>query len=1004
MALTCLLATALRASAQWIEPASIPAPSFLPPTSGSGDSVAPVISADGRYVLFASTANNLVAMGNTNAFASQFPARLNAYLRDRTNGTTTLISINLAGDGGGNGDSVPITISTNGQYVLFESSASNLIPSDTNKTPKVFMRDAVRGTTLLVSANTNGGVPLPWGAFTLSSRSATMTPDGHYVAFTSNARDLVPGQSGAPGIPGVFVRDITAGTNALASPPSSESPEITPDGHYVAYYGNMEIHVRDLWGGGDTWASSGALTALQATFTGVTKSVAYNHRISDDGQFVAYQAHAASYTVPLAGLVLRYNLQSGVTEIVATNASVPLMAQGVGPSQVPFRDQRSLQMTPDGQRIVFLARTYAPASTNTMVLLWNALDGGTALVSADLSNALPATSECSWPSIDPGGRFVLFVSSATNLVTNACRGDYHLYVRDLQSGTSRLVDVDTNGIGGGLNAAATPSMSDDGRFVVFESGDNQLVPGDGNRAADVFVRDTVTDTTELVSRRHPNLPCDAPDGPSILSPFGVSADARFVAFASEAANLVGNDTNGTRDVFVRDTLLGTNLLVSVNLSGTGSGNGPSGEPALSADGRYVVFTSSASDLVAGDTNRAQDVFIRDLGTGVTTCVSVNTNGTGPGNGPSYAPVIGSDGRRVLFRSKATDLAPPPPRPIGGTNDCLFLRDLQAQATFQVSTAGGKYWGIPSATMTPDGRYVAFVEGGAQYYLWDSQVASLVYSNATSAISIARVTVSPDGKKMVYASPNQMSLLYVADCVSNINSSFAIYGQPVPSAGMRFSADGQLMTYVSASVASRKMLYLRDFNSGTNSLIASLGAETGACGSPSLSPDGRFVAFRSFTNNISGDTNGLPDLLLYDRQAGATILLSVSPDGSTTGQSWPLTPVFSADGQTLVFQSWGSDLVPQDFNQTADIFMVRLFSSAPIPLFSAQVIPGATPGQQPTISWPVLPGKSYRLQSKSALTDGAWQDIIGGITILGSKGYFQDPAPAPDQRFYRVVAF
>jgi hypothetical protein len=114
-------------------------------------------------------------------------------------------------------------------------------------------------------------------------------------------------------------------------------------------------------------------------------------------------------------------------------------------------------------------------------------------------------------------------------------------------------------------------------------------------------------------------------------------------------------------------------------------------------------------------------------------------------------------------------------------------------------------------------------------------------------------------------------------------------------------------------------------------------------------------------------------------------------------------VFSADGQTLAFQSWGSDLVPLDYNGVADIFLVRLFSSSPIPLFVARIIPGASPAQNPTISWPIIPGKSYHLQYKKNVADSDWQDITGGISLVGNKGYFNDPAPASDRRFYRIVA-
>ena len=151
--------------------------------------MAPIISPDGRYVLFASLANNLVPLATTSPLPVLFPLKLNVFLRDRTNQTTTLVSGNLAGTGGGNGDSLPTGLSSNGQYVLFESSAGDLVAGDTNNAADVFLRDLNAGTNLLVSVNTNGRTGN--GA----SRGSVMTPDGRYVAFVSEASDLVAGDT-----------------------------------------------------------------------------------------------------------------------------------------------------------------------------------------------------------------------------------------------------------------------------------------------------------------------------------------------------------------------------------------------------------------------------------------------------------------------------------------------------------------------------------------------------------------------------------------------------------------------------------------------------------------------------------------------------------------------------------------------------------------------------------------------------------------------------------------
>ncbi len=238
--------------------------------SANGDSNLPIITPDGRYVLFESSANNLVPTNNSRPIPSSAPHnRLNAYLRDRVGGSATLVSVNTNGDGA-NGDATISAVSTNGQFVLFESDATDLVPNDPNNVGDIFVRDVVNGTTTLVTVNTNGAVGNG------KSWSSVMTPDGRYVAFTSAATDFVPNVTN--GIPNVFVRDMVGGVTVLVSmgaapssflPKISDTPVITPDGRYVAFYSTAtnlvpgithqgEIYLRDMLMGTTTWASTNA--------------------------------------------------------------------------------------------------------------------------------------------------------------------------------------------------------------------------------------------------------------------------------------------------------------------------------------------------------------------------------------------------------------------------------------------------------------------------------------------------------------------------------------------------------------------------------------------------------------------------------------------------------------------------------------------------------------------------------------------------------------------------
>ena len=597
--------------------ATVQGASFAPQAGGNGDSGLSIISRDGRYVLFASTANNLT-LTNNNHFV--LPRRFNVFLRDRLANTTTLVSVNLAGTGGGNGDSFPTGISTNGQFALFESSASDLVAGDTNNVGGIFVRDLIGGTTTLVSVGTNSGNANG------TSRGSVMTPDGRYVAFVSAASNLVAGDTN--NIPDVFIRDLQAGTTTLASvgattnsnPPIagafsiSESPEITPDGRYVVFFSTAtnlvpgvvtpgDVYVRDMLAGTTTWASTNARAVAQSLF-GQTNCISCNYSISDDGQFVAFEVCAnPPGSLSALGMVLRYSLQTGLTDTICTNANAPVSMFAWPLSSFP--NIHNLAMTPDGRFTAFVANIGNASGTNTAIYLWDAQTGSNTLVSVSLDNVTPANGMCDSPVVSSNGQFVAFISTATNLVANTLSGDWHVYRRDIQAGVTQLLDADTNGVGVGVTTAMAPALSADGSVVAFDSAN--LLPDNRHLNDNVFARDLTVGTTGLISARLPALPSQTPDGLSGLTPFSVSANGRFVAFYSDADDLAPNDTNGCGDVFVRDLVAGANILVSVNTNGNASGDGLSTSPSISSNGQYVVFTSSADNLVPGGTNE-QNVY------------------------------------------------------------------------------------------------------------------------------------------------------------------------------------------------------------------------------------------------------------------------------------------------------------------------------------------------------------------------------------------------------------
>jgi Tol biopolymer transport system component len=947
------------------------------------------MSPDARFVLFASTANNLVKLNPTNALPTSLQPRANVFLRNRSNGITALVSINLSNSGGGNGDSFPTGISPDGRFALFESSASDLVPGDTNGVTDIFVRDLVSNVTTLVSVATNGiagnGV----------CRSSVMTPDGHFVAFTSAANNLVPQDTN--GIPDVFVRDLQSGTTTLASAGAiptnstfilvgSETPGISADGRFVAFYSAAvslvpgvtnggEIYLRDLVSQTTTWVSTDARAAL-----GATNVVSFNLALSADGKFVAYET--CTNPIPSSGtargVILRYGLDTGLSDVVSTNAQI---------QNANIDEIQGLDMTPDGRFIVFVARTNL-SLRGTTIQLWDAQSGTTTLVSGDTLGSVATNSISDWPSLDPFGRFVVFLSSNTNMVTNQVFGDFHLYERDVLLGTTVLLDVDLNGRGAGVGPDAVTKMSMNASFVAFDNPDTNLVPNDRNHDSDVFVRDIPSESTELISVRDPAFPSGTPNGPT-SPPLSPDAGGQWIAFSSDADNLVPNDTNGMRDVFVRDLGFGTNLLISVNTNGL-VGDGISSEPSFSGDGRFVAFTSFADDLVTGDTNKAQDVFVRDRQLNTTTLVSVNWTGVGPGNKSSYTPTIGGDGRFVLFRSQAGNLTTVTPS--AGEN--LYLRDRQSGVTYALSTNG-----IVSASMTLDGRLVAFSDTGAaatgKVYIWDSNLGQRIETIVVGT-SIITVSISPDGHRLaVFNSVNKLS---VVDRIAHTNGLLAT-AIPNSRSSLKFSADSQILTYAAASATGvTNQVYLYDFAAGTNRLVSTMfGASTGAnagSDSPVIRADGRFVVFRSIATNLLSPPgiNTGSDLYLFDRLAGG--IAPLTSNGLTSTDFRSASPVFSGDGRTLCFLSWAAGLVPQDFNHQDDVFALSfLYASV-----------SKSPGQGSIVSWRVRPGEQYHVQYKANLTDPTWQDLSGTITITGNQAQIIDPNATGSTSFYRIVAY
>lgn len=402
-------------------------------------------------------------------------------------------------------------------------------------------------------------------------------------------------------------------------------------------------------------------------------------------------------------------------------------------------------------------------------------------------------------------------------------------------GTTNRVSVTSAGAQGNL-ASGPAAISSDGRYVAFASNASNLVSGDTNGVSDIFVRDTQAGTTTRVSTT--DLGGQA-DGTS-LAP-AISADGRYVAFVSDATNLVLLDLNGQRDAFVKDTLLGTVVRSSTSVLGL-AGNGATSAVSISSTGRYVAMTSAATNLAGSDTNGVTDIYVKDTLLGDLGTISrVSTDSAGAqANGASNHPSISGDGRYVALESDATNLAG---SDTNGVRD-VFMKDTQVGTTTRVSTdAAGAQANGQSDTPSTEGRYVAFRSSATNLVSGDSNGAGDIFLKDTSGGAIIRISLDSAGAQA-----------------------------------------------------------------------------NGASSSPAISSDGRYVAFDSAASNlVTGDGNGVSDAFLRDTLTDVTRRVSIDSVGTQGGAASTL-PAVSTSGRFTAFSSDATNLVAADSNAVTDVFV------------------------------------------------------------------------------------
>lgn len=619
----------------------------------------------------------------------------------------------------------------------------------------------------------------------------------------------------------------------------------------------------------------------------------------------------------------------------------------------------------------------------------------------------------------PDGRFVAFASRSRFLVPGL-DGHSQIYLLDRQSGGVRLVSVDSQGNPATSAHSSNPRVSDDGRFVAFWSHATNLVPGDTNRKADVFVHDVLTGQTIRASVSSSGT--EANGGSDQLS---MSADGRWIVFASYATNLTSGGTSH-KDVFLRDLQAGTTIRLSEGASGTG-GDGSSETPDISADGRKVVFVTWASNLIpGGDSNPYSDIVVLDLDTGVFTLVSVSSSGI-QADGSCWRPSISADGLTVAFDSDASNLVS---FDTNGSRD-VFVRDLLGLSTVRVSVsssgAEANGWSeIPA--ISGDGRSVVFSSNAANLVSSDGNGDYDVFVHDLLSASTSRVSVRSDGAEAhgrstwpaingdgrLIAFESDAKNLDPADlnCEFDVylhdrdlaTTSLPVFDAEVPAGGTwsaSLSEDARVVAFLSVAdnlapgdFGCGEDVFVKDLKQGDTRFVAPDGID------PVVSRDGRIVAFASWSSDlVPGDTNGFLDVFVHDLQAATFERISVSTDG-VEGDGNSHTPSISADGRFVAFVSAASTMVPGDVNGWLDVFVRdRVAGTTNLISISTSGVQGDAGSKAPSIS---DDGSRIAFESRATnlvpsdtngYEDIFVRDLVAGTTTLTSLAHSGDQADA-----------
>jgi hypothetical protein len=850
-------------------------------STADGSSAAMALSPDGRFVLFNTKATDLVA-GITDVNGS---GRDDVYRWDRTTGTSVLVSHSSGSAfSTANNSTIATAISDDGRYVLLQSAATDLASgvTDTNATNDLWLWDATSGTIALVTH----AAGTPSTAANGASAGRLMTADGRFVVYTSRATNLMIGVTDTNGGFDTYVWDRTTNQSVLvshhtastttAAGASSTPVGVSTDGRWIALFSSaidLVFAVNDANFGNDVFLWDQTTNAsilvshrhdlVSTTGNGTASAVA----LSDDGRYLALVSEATDLVAGLADT----NAASDSFLWDRTTGSSVLISHLPASNLTTGNDFSSVYAISGDGRFVLLDTSasdlFTTSDTNQTydVMTWDRTTGALAPVSLAAGNAATANSNSAPAAISDDGRHVLFVSRANDLVAGTLDGndDDDAFLWDRNAAASVLVDRALPNLSSGAGGARPVRVNASGRFVAFSSSARNLVAGieDLNSGNDTFLWDRSNGVSQLVSRSVVTAGRTA-NGES--QPVSLSGNGRYLLFDSAADDLVSGvtDANASKDLFLWDRTLGTSVLVSHAASAsTTAANGGAEFGAMTLDGLWVAFASTATDVISGasDLNGVNDAFLWNRDTGALTLIShLPTSATTAANGASFPLAISSDGRYVAVRTSATNV-------VGGTIDNNVAEDIYLWDRDTNSSVLVSHTALSTVTTANNSSRAVAVSGGGRYVAFDSRATNLV---------TGQVDVNGGHDVFLWDRDTNATTL-----VSHTASSNVTTGSDT-SLAIALNLNGNLLT----------------FDSGAVDLV----------------PGG-------------SDTNGEMDVFQWDRVSGVTSFVShTATSAITAGDDLSYGPVVSNDGNVVAFLSYSFDLVSgmTDQNLGTDVFLWR----------------------------------------------------------------------------------